>query len=243
MFHKLSTLFLGGKALLVAGLVVAGTTTAMVGGAIAPALHANDEGKDFSQVTVVTPSPSTSPSSSPNSPAVVQSAAKHDDDKNPNSCAEQAHARNKALNDLHDAWKKARHDLDLLRQLAREKHLSPKDVERILRDARRDIDEARHDAQKAIQEAVSFKRGDDEDNDDDDKMAPGSATVGAKPCPTVDTAKLTAIVDMAKAEMKKAVDDAAAKLATLSPATSKPQQKGGEQGEEQKKGDQHKKGS
>ncbi len=228
MFEKLLALILHAKSGLVAGVLVVGTTTLLVTGTVTP---------NHVDLTLTPVTASASPSGSLSSPATSSPAVaspkaseKAKAAEKPQSCADAAHARNDAIKDVKAARDKARHDLDTLKSQAKSKNLKSDQFEKYLETAKKTVDEARETAQKAIQELVSFKHDEDEDEDEDEDndeddmtQAPGSATVSAapKPCPTVDEKTYKAIVDLAKTQMQKAVDDATAKLATLTPSTKK----------------------
>ncbi len=230
MFEKLLALILHAKSGVVAAVLVAGTTTLVVTGTVTP------ENINLTLTPTATTSPTTSPSSTPNSsPLLVINLSPKASEKvkhaeKPQSCADAAHLRNDALKDVKAARDKARHDLDTLKALAKSKGLREEQYEKVLETAKESIDKARETADEAIQDLVSFKseenedENENEDNDEDDmKQAPGSATVSAtpKPCPTVDAKTYKPIVELAKTQMQKAVDDATAKLATLTPSTKK----------------------
>jgi hypothetical protein len=194
MFEKLLTLLLHGKSALLAGALVAGTAGVAISGTV--------NGVDFSLTakpaasaspaanTAATPTPSPLTNGTVLSPSTPTNKTSTSGDSASN-CSTAAHARNDAMTAARVVWTEGRAALALLVEAAdKAKGEDKKDVESF----RKAIDQARKDAQRAIQREwqsnVACAGKDHESGDDEDEDAststttPTTTTVNAPASPT-----------------------------------------------------------
>ena len=198
MFEKLLTLLLHGKSALLAGALVAGTAGVAISGTV--------NGVDFSLTakpaasaspaanTAATPAPSPLTNGTVLSPSTPTNKTSTSGDSASN-CSTAAHARNDAMTAARVVWTEGRAALALLVEAAdKAKGEDKKDVESF----RKAIDQARKDAQRAIQRewqsnvacaGKDHESGDREDEDDSTSTTTPTTTTNtvnapASPTPT-----------------------------------------------------------
>ena len=180
MFEKLMTLLLHGKGALVAGVLVAGTAGVAISGTM--------NGADFNLTVTPAASPATNTAATPTpSPltngGVVLSPSQPTNGtstsgETASNCSEAAHARNAAMLAARVVWTEGRAALALLVEAAdKAKGEDKKNVESF----RKGIDQARHDALKAIQHewqtnVACAGKGQDSDDEDSDEDSTSTAT-------------------------------------------------------------------
>lgn len=166
MFEKLLALLVHGKAAAAAGVLVVGTSGLLVTGTIG----GQDVNLTLTPVSqeVTTEQTTTNTQSSP---LVSETQPTNEDGtvgaEPEKGCSNDAHARNLAQATVKLAWDLARDELETLGAEAIADGAVKKDVAKVLRDAKKDLDGIRKDGQGAVHEAADLGNCKDDDDDED----------------------------------------------------------------------------